>query len=80
MKFSGKEANFNKWKVKTLALARRKNFAKYMKEDGSKDTNLEKGNTDTWDQLVLILTGIQFDLIQEADENTHKAWKILLNK
>ena len=80
VKFSGKGSEFNEWKVKTLALARRKNFAEYLKEDRSKDANFEKGNADAWDQLVLSLTGVQFDLIQEADENAHVAWKILLNK
>ena len=35
---------------------------------------------DTRDQLVLILTGPLFDLIQEADENVHMAWKILPKK
>ena len=33
VKFSGKGSDFNEWKVKTLALARRKGFAKYLKED-----------------------------------------------
>ena len=44
-----------------------------MKEDRSKDANFEKGNTDTWDQLVLSFTGMQLDLIQEANENTYEA-------
>ncbi len=61
-------------------LACRKNFAQCMKEDRSKDANFEKGNTDAWDQLVLSFTGMQFDLIQEANENTYEAWDILLNK
>ena len=80
VKFSGKGSEFNEWKVKTLALARRKNFAQYLKEDRSKDPNYERGNADAWDQLVLSLTGVQFDLIQEADENAFRAWKILRNK
>ena len=33
-----------------------------------------------WDQLVLSLTCAQFDLIQEADENAHETWKILVSK
>ena len=80
VKFSGKGSEFNEWKVKVLALARRKNFGQYLKEDRSKDANFEKGNADALDQLVLILTGIQFDLIQEAEENAYRAWNILLNK
>ena len=87
VKFSGKGADFNEWKIKTLALARRKNFAVYLKEDCTRSTtpsdvrlNYEKGNADAWDQLVLSLTGSPFDLIQEADEDAHKAWKILLKK
>ena len=42
--------------------------------------NYENGNTGAWDQLVMSLTGPLFDLIQEADENAHKTWKILLKK
>ena len=45
-----------------------------------KDPDFYKGNADAWDQLVLILAGVQFDLIQEADENTQEAWKILVSK
>ena len=80
VKFSGKGSEFNEWKVKTLALARRKNFAQYLKEDRSKEANFEQGNADAWDHLVLSLTGVQFDLIQEANENAFRAWNILLNK
>ena len=86
VKFTGKGSEFNEWKVKTLALARRKGFAEYLKEDreSSKDSleakKFIKGNADAWDQLVLSLTGTAFDLIQEADENAHKAWKLLLRK
>ena len=40
----------------------------------------EDGNADAWDQLVLSLTGAPFNLIMEAKEDAHKAWKILLNK
>ena len=61
-------------------LARRKIFIQYLKEDRSKNANFEKGNTDAWDQLVLSLTGVQFDMILEAKENAHTVWKILLNK
>ena len=80
VKFSKKGSEFNKWKVKTLALARRKNFAQYLKEDRLKDGNFEKGNADARDQLVLSLIGVQFDMILEAEENAHTTWKILLNK
>ena len=87
VKFSGKSVDFNEWKVKTLALARRKKFAVYLKEDYTLATtpsdvqlNHEEGNADAWDQLVLSLKGSPFNLIQEADENTYEAWKILLKK
>ena len=78
VKFSGKGSEVNEWKVKTLALARRKKFAQYLKEDRSKEEDFEQGNADAWDQLVLSLTGVQFDLIQEANENAFRAWNILL--
>ena len=65
VKISGHSANFNKWKLKTLALARRKNLGLYLKEDMSKDPNFEKGGTDVWDQLVLNLACVQFDLIKK---------------
>ena len=84
MKFTGKGSEFNKQKVKTLALARRKGFAEYLKEDREsyKDSleakKIIKGNAVVWDQLVLSLTVTAFDLIQEADKNAHKAWKLLL--
>ena len=78
VKFSGKGSEFYKWKVKTLALPPRKNFAQYLKEDRSKDANFEKGNADEWDQYVLILIDVQFNMILEAEENAHTAWKILL--
>ena len=86
VKFSGKGSEFNEWKVKTLALARRKGFAKYLKEDLQYSTDdavkksFENGNADAWDQLVLSLSGTPFDLIQEADENAYEAWRVLLNK
>ena len=86
VKFTGKGKDFNEWKVKTLALARRKGFDKYLKEkhvkseDSKKDTEFTKGNADAWDQLVLSLSGTPFDLILEANENAHEAWKLLLNK
>ena len=86
VKFSGKGSEFNEWKVKTLALARRKGFAKYLKEDLQNSTDdavkkgFENGNADAWDQLVLSLSGTPFDLIQEADENAYEAWRLLLNK
>ena len=75
VKFSVKGLDFYKRKVKTLALARRKNFIQYLKEDRLQDPNFEKGNTDAWDQLVLSLSGVQFDLIQESDENERKTSK-----
>ena len=86
VKFTGKGKDFNEWKVKTLALARRKGFDRYLKEnlettDDSKNaTEFIKGNADAWDQLVLSLSGTPFDLILEANENAHEAWKLLLNK
>ena len=86
VRFSGKGSDFNEWKVKTMSLARRKGFATYLKEDGllSDDKKIsegyENGNADAWDQLVLSLTGSPFNLIQEANEVAHLAWKILLNK
>ena len=43
MKFSGKGSNFYEWKVKTLALFTRKNFAQYLKEDMQKDPDFGKG-------------------------------------
>jgi len=45
-----------------------------------KGVKYEDGNADTWDQLVLSLTGAPFNLIMEAKEDAHKAWNILLNK
>ena len=69
-----------------MSLAKRKGFDKYLKVEGllSDDTKIvegyENGNADAWDQLVLSLTGSLFNLIQEADEVAHLAWKILLNK
>ena len=86
VKFTGKGKDFHEWKVKTLALARRKGFDMYLRndledtEDSKKATAFVKGNADAWDQLVLSLSGTPFDLILEADENAHKAWKLLLNK
>ena len=86
VRFSGKGSDFNEWKVKTMSLARRKGFSTYLKEDGllSDDKKIlegyENGNADAWDQLVLSLTGSPFNLIQEANEVAHLAWKILLNK
>ena len=82
VKFSGRGSDFNEWKIKTLSLARRKKFDVYLLEDGSKSTdndvvdNYVNGNADAWDQLVLSLTGVQFDLIQEANENAFRAWNI----
>ena len=85
--FSGKGSDFNEWKIKTLALARRKGFAKYLKDDLEYSTSgdntaekYEKGNADAWYQLVLILSGSPFDLIQEVDEKASVAWELLLNK
>ena len=86
VKFTGKGKDFHEWKVKTLALARRKGFDMYLKKDlevtdDSKNAkDYIKGNADAWDQLVLSLTGTPFDLIMEADEKAHKAWEILINK
>ena len=86
VKFTGKGKDFHEWKVKTLALARRKGFDRYLKEDlenttdSKKATAYIKGKADAWDQLVLSLTGTPFDLIMEADENAHKAWELLLRK
>ena len=67
VKFTGKGKDFHEWKVKTLALARRKGFDKYLKEDlensedSKKATAYVKGNADAWDQLVLSLSGTPFD-------------------
>ena len=43
MKFSGKGSNFYEWKVKTLALFRKKNFALYLKEDRQKVSDFDRG-------------------------------------
>ena len=85
-KFSGKGSDFNEWKIKTLSLARRKKFDLYLLEDGRKSTdkdvvdNYDNGNADTWDQLVLSLSGTAFSVIQEADGDAHGAWNLLLDK
>lgn len=51
VKFKGNGVDFNKWKVKTLvALARRKKFDLYLREDGARSTysevrlNYDQGN------------------------------------
>ena len=48
--FSGEGNKFKKWKVKTLALARRKGFADYLKTDmlksGDEDEKFQEGNVD----------------------------------
>ena len=79
--FTGKGSDFMEWKVKTLSLARRKGFKEYLTTNV--DWKVDKyadGNADAWDQLVLSLTGAPFNLIMEAKEDAHKAWKIPLNK
>ena len=58
VEFSGKGSDFYEWKVKTLALTRRKNFVQYLKEDRQKAPDFYKGNVDAWYQLVLSLTGV----------------------
>ena len=81
VRFTGKGSDFMEWKVKTLSLARKKGFKDYLIKD--MDRKVDKyadGNAHAWDQLVLSLTGAPFNLILEAKEDAHKAWKILLNK
>ena len=60
VKFSGKGSDFNEWKIKTLSLARRKNFDVYLLEDGSKSIdknvvdNYDNGNADVWDAVFFV--------------------------
>ena len=63
IKFSGKGADFNKPKVKSLAFVCMKNFLQDLKKDRGKDMNFEKDYTNVWGQLVPSLTSVQFDLI-----------------
>ena len=58
--FTVKGPDLMEWKVKTLSLARRKGFQKYLTDVRDyTDKEWESGNADSWDQLVLSLTGLR---------------------
>ena len=39
-----------------------------------------EGNTKAWDFLIISLTDIPFGLVRKFDENSHDAWKALIDK
>ena len=82
VKFTGKGMDFLERKVKTLSLAKRKGFSEYLEQKFSDHTedSYNKRNADTWDHLVLSLTGSTITLIMEADGDACVEWNILLNK
>ena len=39
-----------------------------------------EGNSKAWDFLIISLTDIPFGLVRQCDENSHDAWKALIEK
>ena len=39
-----------------------------------------EGNSEAWDFLIISLTDIPLALVSQCDENTHDAWKALIDK
>ena len=80
--FNGKGGSFVEWKIKTLSLARKKRFDKYLtKEWKSTDEGYdEEKYYDAWDQLVISLSGTPFSHIMDCEGDPHKAWMKLVEK
>ena len=71
---TGIGSDFMEWKVKTLSLARRKGFQKYLTDVRDwTDKEHESRNADAWDQVALSLTGAPFNSILEANGDANKA-------
>ena len=38
------------------------------------------GNGKAWGFLIIILADIPFGVVRQCNENSHEAWKVLINK
>ena len=81
---------FDEWK-KNKAISRHKGILKYLtkdveiptEEEAENDedkTKIYEGISKKWDLLIISSTEINFGLVRQCDENTHDAWKALIEK
>ena len=91
IKFSGYYDKFGQWKKITNAISIHNIILNYLTkereiayvEDAENDDdklNIYERNSKAWDFLIMSHKDITFGLVMQVNENTHEAWKDLIDK